>query len=390
MFFFPKLFSEFLRQSGSSPDFENMDDAQIAESLRRFYGGVRPKKGEDYSKTALINMRYGIQRFLQSPPNHRSLSLTKDPIFLQANKVLEGKIALLKKAGKDKTTHKEAINVDDMRKLYESLNMSEPTGLQDKVFLDIMLHFGRRGREGLSNMTKETFEIRQDPSGVEYVTINHNEYDKNHKKIEHEDKQQIMFAAPGDPLCPILSFKKYMSVLNPKQTKFWQRPKPQGKGFIWYDNSAIGKNKIAKMLSRMSERAELSMIYTNHSLKATSATVLKEAGVTNKDICSVTGHRNPSSLDSYVRAPNLKRRHEMSNILHQHKKIETSSQETLSLPAPPTHTSMQRALALPAPSSHTMTTNHTLNTLHQDLPAMFQGATFNAPLTITINYNVAK
>ena len=147
----------------------------------------------------------------------------------------------------------------------------------------------------------------------------------------------------------------------------------------------------------------MSQIYTNHSLKATAATVLKEAGVTNKDICSVTGHKNPASLDSYVRVPNLKRRQEMSEILHLHKKVKpnldvalpspqashSATQQELALPT--SHSTLQPALAPAAPQLNAINANHTINTVHQDMPAMFYGVTFNGPLTININYNnVAK
>lgn len=49
-----------------------MDDRELAEKLRQLYGFVRQKKkngegGEPYSKTGMVNIRYGIQRFLQSP-----------------------------------------------------------------------------------------------------------------------------------------------------------------------------------------------------------------------------------------------------------------------------------------------------------------------------------
>jgi site-specific recombinase XerD len=389
-----------LKESGKREDFEVLGENELADSLRAFYGGVRQKNGAVYGKAALINIRYGIQRFLQSPPISRNLSLTRGPAFMQANNVLEGRLANIKKAGKDRSCHKNPINAEDMKKLYDSLDLNDPTGLQDKVFLDIMLHFGRRGREGLAEMTKDSFLVKRDQSGFEYVTLSFNEYDKNHK-VEHEDKQQLMFAS-DDEMCPVRSFRKYVNVLNPNLDRFWQRPKKQGKGVIWYENAPVGKNKLAKMLSRMSEKAELSEIYTNHSLKATAATVLKEAGVTNKDIIAVTGHRNPSSLDSYVRAPNMKRRHEMSHILHQHK---SSSKENLALPAP--SQPFNQNLALPAPpqpcnllappqpcnqqplSTPSVSTVNTLD-LHQDLPAMFQGANFNAPLTININYNVRK
>ena len=69
------------------------------------------------------------------------------------------------------------------------------------------------------------------------------------------------------------------------------------------------------MMSRISYEAGLSIRYTNHCLRATVATGLKRAGVDDRAIMSVTGHRNVKSLDSYIEGPTDKQRRELSNTL---------------------------------------------------------------------------
>ena len=44
-----------------------------------------------------------------------------------------------------------------------------------------------------------------------------------------------MIANDG-PFCPVSSFEKYLSVLNPMNEYLFQRPKSSGEGEIWYDN----------------------------------------------------------------------------------------------------------------------------------------------------------
>ncbi|VDI81852.1 Hypothetical predicted protein [Mytilus galloprovincialis] len=69
------------------------------------------------------------------------------------------------------------------------------------------------------------------------------------------------------------------------------------------------------MMSRISDEAGLSIRYTNHCLRATVATGFKRAGVDDRAIMSVTGHKNVKSLDSYIEGPTDKQRRKLSNTL---------------------------------------------------------------------------
>ena len=49
----------------------------------------------------------------------------------------------------------------------------------------------------------------------------------------------------------------------------------------------------------ISQQAELSTTYTNHSIRATTITILDRSGFEARHIMSVSGHRNESSIKSY-------------------------------------------------------------------------------------------
>ena len=68
-------------------------------------------------------------------------------------------------------------------------------------------------------------------------------------------------------------------------------------------------------MSRLSADAGLSKRYTNHCIRATVATMLCAAGVSNQGIMSVTGHRNAESLSSYI-VPSDQERRRSSGIIH--------------------------------------------------------------------------
>ena len=79
----------------------------------------------------------------------------------------------------------------------------------------------------------------------------------------------------------------------------FQRPKSSGEGEIWYDNMAVGENTLGKKMKVISHQAELSTIYTNHSIRVTTITILDRSGFEARQIMSVSGHRNESSVKTY-------------------------------------------------------------------------------------------
>ena len=97
--------------------------AELDQHLRQFYAEARNKDGGNYGRaTALLSLRNGIERYLKfnTPPNNRGISLVKDPQFVLSNQMLDAKIKQLKKDGMQNTTHKPAIELEDLEKLKNS------------------------------------------------------------------------------------------------------------------------------------------------------------------------------------------------------------------------------------------------------------------------------
>ena len=51
------------------------------------------------------------------------------------------------------------------------------------------------------------------------------------------------------PSCPVFSFERYMSKLNPNCDALWQRPKDSflPSDDIWYENKPLGKNTLSQI-----------------------------------------------------------------------------------------------------------------------------------------------
>ena len=115
---------------------------------------------------------------------------------------------------------------------------------------------------------------------------------------------------PGNINCPVASFESYISKLNQKCEALWQRPNDfvYESGTIWYNKSPVGKHLLGSMMTNISKRSQLSRHYTNHSIRATSITIMDESGLESRHIMKVSGHKSEASLKSYAQnIPNKKK-----------------------------------------------------------------------------------
>jgi hypothetical protein len=161
---------------------------------------------------------------------------------------------------------------------------------------ELMYYTCRRGRENVHEMTKSTFVLQKDDQRREYVQQRLSELDKNHREDSKPDDcvgEGRMYSKPGSALCPVLSYKLYLSKLHPDLDALWQRPLDsfESESPVWYYRQKIGVNTLAKFMSNLSTLASLSVSYSNHSIRATSITVMDDAGIEARHIMRISGHR---------------------------------------------------------------------------------------------------
>ena len=72
---------------------------------------------------------------------------------------------------------------------------------------------------------------------------------------------------------------------------------------------------LKNMMKKISKLAGFSTIYTNHSIRATAITLWSNAGVPNRHIMSISGHRNEQSLAHYNSRPSISQLQNCSDVL---------------------------------------------------------------------------
>ena len=70
---------------------------------------------------------------------------------------------------------------------------------------------------------------------------------------------------------------------------------------VWYSCNSMGHNTLASTVPGILKEAGIAGYFTNHSLRATSATRLFDAGVDEQLIMAHTGHCSSAGVRSYKR-----------------------------------------------------------------------------------------
>ena len=160
-------------------------------------------------------------------------------------------------------------------------------------------------------MQKDHFKLDFNQQTEQWrVTKAKDELTKNHKNIE-EMIAGIMPENPGDPLCPVKSYIKYHGHLNPENSYMWQVPLrnvDMDKDAVWYSLAHVGKNPLARFMSDISQKCNLSKIYTNHCIRVTCASILTRMKFSASEIMAVTGHKSVQSLAVYQKTDQKKER----------------------------------------------------------------------------------
>ena len=82
---------------------------ELDKNLIKFYSEARNKEGANYSHSAILSLRNGIERYLDTALHSLGIRFTHDPRFVLSYQMLDAKIKQFKQDGMQNTMHKPAI-----------------------------------------------------------------------------------------------------------------------------------------------------------------------------------------------------------------------------------------------------------------------------------------
>lgn len=203
------------------PPIENIDSDDLPAILSQFYTELRKKDGEGEYKTSTLKcIRAALNRYFKEK---RSLDILSDARFIKTNEMFKGVTRVAKREGRGEVNSRPPIEAEDLQRIttYFTNNLAGPPNakhLQEIVLFHIIYYMGRRGRQNLRGMQKDTFAIATDASGKRYIYQAKKELDKNHKEDDMSPNNQARVYE--DP-CKLLSFNFPVIKVNESPKITW-------------------------------------------------------------------------------------------------------------------------------------------------------------------------
>lgn len=321
---YSRRFLDFLQAKNLSQNLELIPKSILNNYLRYFFSELRTKSGEYYSAATLVCIRAGLYRYFSTNLNRNDINIIADKEFRGSNQMLKSMVLKYKRSNKPKQEEKyPAIEPNDIVKIRTFFDRSAPKILQEEIIYILLYFFHLRGRETLPHINKENISIETDSCGKRYLRINCDMLSKNakaslcRKEFEHAATKRVYENCDDRSECPVTAFEIYFDKIKHCSSNSLF-PKPcKTYNHVWYSSMAVvGKNTFDTFLSNLSSQLELSKRYTNHCLRVTGITILKEAGKSNEEIASETGHKSALSVQRYVRKRKDASHYGSSNLMN--------------------------------------------------------------------------
>ena len=210
-----------------------------------------------------------------------------------------------------------ALTDDEIEILFDKklLGLSSPQALLNTVWVNNMIHFGRRGCKEQKELRWGDIVLKTDTDGKEYLEY----FERQTKTRTGEDPRNQrpikprMYYANNDAVSvdrnPVHVYKMYKekrppSMLEPDSSfylsvnYFKTETHASVEGKNWFKAQPMGVNKLNNIMKDMPQAAGISG-KTNHSGRKTLVQKLQDSGVPPNQIIQITGHKNLQSVNNY-------------------------------------------------------------------------------------------
>ena len=288
-----------------------MNNTELNFILSVFILSLKKADGNDYTADSLFSLTCALQRHLEL--NGRPVSLLDGPEFQKLRNTLDNAMQDRTRAGIGINKRQAGvITIEQEAELWERgiLGSDNPEKLLRTVFWIIGLHFGLRGGDEHRNLTRMNFKIEQDSDKRKYLLYTETVSKTyrggiKHRRVDpHTAKAYENF--DNEQRCPVKIFEKYISKLPTTLSNvsaFYFKPLIRPKPDIWFASTPVGHNFLRDMVKNIMSLAGFEGHYTNHSLRATTATRLFHDDVPEQLIRAQTGHRS-NAIFAYKRPSN--------------------------------------------------------------------------------------
>lgn len=269
-----------MKSEGLPTDFEYCSAEELSSWLKKFYRDGKRKDGQQWKPSSLKIFRFAINQHLNSESINRSISITRDKQFKDANKVISDRHKELVQLGEDATGSREskdnarALTCEDVRQLFDKgvIGITSPKTLHRYVFMILGINFGITSRLALHLLKPSMLYFdRDENSGLVFVHYDPKRADSIGADKKYSRPKKKIYGIPGNPLCPVTALRLFIQKRNPECLEgFFQTPNRHYKETgVWYTPQATGKNTLGRLMKDIAIEGKLSFLYTNHCLRYT-------------------------------------------------------------------------------------------------------------------------
>ena len=298
---------------------------ELQRWLSRFMLEVRKMDGKEYCPDTLYHIVCGVMRFLRQN-GKPEVDLLKEQCYADFRSTLDAEMKRLKRAGMgSRKRQAEPLTPEEEELLWEKriLGDHSPQALLNSVFFFNGVCFAlRSGDEHRRLRFKECqIQVVEKPGECAYLMYTEDSSKNNQgglKGRKLKTKEVVHHENTTTPSrCPVRLFRLYNN-LCPKdrpENAFYLQPLRKPKQDCWFAAKPLGHNPLDSMVKEMCKAAGITGYKTNHSLRATTATRLFQAGVDEQLIMERTGHRSLDGVRSYKRT-SPEQRQALSDIVN--------------------------------------------------------------------------
>ncbi|KAK6173752.1 hypothetical protein SNE40_017154 [Patella caerulea] len=309
-------------------DLLQMTKEQLNDALGYFIVEIKKQDGSEYKGQTLYELISAIQYHLRL--NGVIVHFLEDNEFIGMRNVLHAKMKELSRRGigLDKK-RADIISVENEDILWKKgiLGSDTPKQLLDTIFYLIGLNFALRAGKEHRNLRygqNSQLSLHTSESGDQYLQYTEFVSKTNQGGLKHQKhKKKVVRAYENLDIperCIVRLYEKYIR-LRPKTCAcdaFYLQPAKLNSKEHWYNSIPVGVHTLQNLVKNMCLRGGMTGNFTNHSLRATAATRLYNAGVDEQLIAETTGHSS-DAIRVYKRTSNAQLQ-DVSDIIQNKRK----------------------------------------------------------------------
>ena len=298
------------------------DQSHLCYSLARFIREVKKLDDSEYPPNTLKEIIIMIQMYLHE--NGVYWKLLDHPEFINLRNVVDNTMGERTAMGLGVKKSSDIITLEHESKLFECGEFGDfnPQQLLNTVVYMVGIHCALRGGVEHQRLRRPGFhsqiQFKTDDKGVERVVYYEDPLHKTAQGgIGCKSTRKVVNVYPSSnpTKCPVRIIKKYCNLLPTGRMcqKFFLRPRAKFTPKTWYCDQPYGNHKISATIKEMCSKAGLDGKFTNHSLRASSASRMYVNDIPEQVIKEITDHRS-ECVRMYKKTPEEMKKHASHTI----------------------------------------------------------------------------